>query len=119
MIVSIILSLVMNITATPLERPLVTIAQGQIESGLNPKAVGASGEKGAYQVLEKYWGKVPRTLEAQARQAESILNSLISENNGSHFEALIKYNSYKNRKKGIVYACKVRKRALELAVVGV
>ena len=119
MILSMLLSMVMNINAVPLERPVLTIAQGQVESRLNPKAVGKAGERGAWQVMEKTWGKVPKKLDGQARQAERILQELISENKGDHFEALVKYNSYHNRKAGVKYACKVRKRAFELATIGV
>lgn len=102
-----------------LQRHSLTMAQGIIESNLNPKAKGSCGERGAWQVLEKEWGKVPKTLVGQARQAEKILNTLLVENKNNLFESLIKYNSFKNRAKGKKYAIKVCKKALELTIIGV
>jgi soluble lytic murein transglycosylase-like protein len=109
--------LAVSLMAVPLERPVLTHAQGQVESNLNPKAKGKAGERGAWQVLPREWGKVPKTLLGQARQSESILNELLAENSNDVFEALIKYNSFKNRKKGIEYAKKVRLRALEVSLI--
>lgn len=45
---------------------------GWCESKFDPAAVGAHGERGAWQVIPGYWGEVPATLEAQAEQADRI-----------------------------------------------
>lgn len=47
------------------------------ESGADPKAIGAVGEQGAFQVQRKHWGVVPNDPEGQARQAERILEDLL------------------------------------------
>ena len=99
--------------AESLKRPLLTIPQGQIESRLNPKAKGKAGERGAWQVLQREWGKVPRGLKAQAKQHEQIMDALIKENHGNISKAVMRYNSYKNIKAGYRYLAKVRKRAIE------
>lgn len=98
-----------------LDRPHLTIAQGIEESKLNPRAVGSIGEKGAWQVREEYWGKVPKRLGDQARHAEGILADIKDTYECSWFEALRRYNGsgHKARK----YAQRVRQRAFELALV--
>ena len=49
------------------------------ESNGRPKAVGDSGaSKGAFQVQEKHWTKVPTTATEQALQAEKILEELVA-----------------------------------------
>lgn len=45
------------------------------ESGGNIHAVGAAGEQGAFQVLARFHGPVPPTLEAQAQQAARIVEA--------------------------------------------
>jgi len=96
-----------------LKRPLLTIPIGQIESELDSKARGRCGEKGAWQVIERWHGKVPRGLSRQARQHERILDGLIAEHKGDICTAVMRYNSYKNKKAGRAYLAKVRKRVFE------
>jgi len=96
-----------------LKRPVLTIAIGQIESGLNSRAVGGCGERGSWQVLPRVWGHVPTGLTRQARQHELILDRLIEENDGNICTAIMRYNSYKNKAAGRRYLTKVRKRAFE------
>lgn len=113
------LLLAASLMLPPLERPHLTIAQGLVESNLNPKAKGKTGERGAWQVIPKQWGKVPKKLGQQAVQAEKILNELLAENDNDMFESLVKYNSFKNKEKGKAYARKVRKRAIEICLLDV
>ena len=94
-----------------LERPELTLTQGLLESNLNTRAVGKAGEKGAWQVREKYWGKVPKTFKGQADQAEDILNELLETSNGDLRVALRKYNG--SGTKAHRYANQVCKRTLE------
>lgn len=99
-----------------LERPNYTLTQGYVESKLNAKAVGKVNEKGAWQVREKYWGKVPKTLEKQAKQAERITNELLKENNGCLYMATIRYNGAGSAAMG--YANKIRKKTIEAVILG-
>ena len=57
----------------------VLLAQAIVESLGDKNAIGAVGEKGAWQVKPEDWGKVPNTLQDQADQAELILESLVKE----------------------------------------
>lgn len=53
------------------------------ESNGTPWAVGDKGQsKGAFQVQEKHWGKVPAEAAAQAKQATEVLEALV-ESGGS------------------------------------
>lgn len=72
-------------------KPLLA-AIAATESNGNPKARGKKGERGAFQVMPKYWGKVPRRPEHQARQADTILAELLRESGGDVREALGRYN---------------------------
>lgn len=105
-------------SALVLERPTLSYAQGMVESNLKVNAVGKAKEKGAWQVREKYWGKVPATIEEQALQNEKIMDELLNADNDI-FEALIRYNAGSNRKAGLKYAKKVRKKALEVSLLEV
>lgn len=109
--------LMLSVLMSPvkLERPHLTIAQGLIESKLNSRAVGSSGERGAWQVLEKYWGRVPKSIESQAFQAEKILNKIRARNSCNTFRALAAYNG--KGKRALSYARKVRKCTFELALI--
>lgn len=106
-----------SLLAFQLERPHITLAQGLVESNLNPYAIGKVKEKGAWQVIEKEWGRVPKGMDKQALQNEKILNELLEDSNQNLFEALVKYNSYKNRKAGVKYARKVRRTAIEVSLI--
>ena len=100
-----------------LQRPTLTIAQGMVESELNPKAVGKAKEKGAWQVQEKHWGKVSSCMLQQAKQHEQIMNYLIFENNGDVAKAIMRYNGSGEKTKK--YLAKVTKKAFELELLGV
>jgi hypothetical protein len=93
------------------------MAQAMVESGANPYAKGKHKEKGAWQIREKYWGKVPKDMVHQARQAEGVLDVLIKENHGDIYKAVRRYNGYSRATKK--YANAVRSNAIRLAVVGV
>lgn len=97
-----------------IQEPHLTIAQSIIESGANPRAIGKVGEKGAFQVREKYWGKVPRTYKAQAKQAERIRNILTEQENGDIIQALERYNGI--GKPAEQYVRKVLHKTFELAL---
>lgn len=94
-----------------LARPHITTAQGIVESGLNPKAVNG-GAKGAWQVKEKYWGKVPKDLNGQARHAEKVLSFIMKRDKCSVREALMKYNG--SGPSSVRYADKVLRLAKNL-----
>jgi len=103
--------------APQLERPHLTVAQGYIESNMNRRARGKAGEKGAFQVREKYWGKVPKDLKGQAFQSERIMNELLKNCGGDLFLAVAKYNGSGDA--SFRYARKVRQRSIESAVIRV
>ena len=69
----------MAIAVTQTKRPALMAAIAVVESNGDPKAIGDGGaSKGAFQVQEKHWGKVPSTAVDQALQAERILEELLS-----------------------------------------
>lgn len=89
--------------------PKLMAAVAIVESNGTPHAVGRSGERGAWQVIPKVWGNVPKSADGQARQAERILNELVvASPRGSLLQGLSAYNtgSY-NSKVGRQYAMKV------------
>ena len=100
-----------------LERPHLTVPQGYIESNMNSKARGRAGEKGAWQVIEKHWGKVPKDLLGQALQSERIMNELLQDSNGNLFVAMRKYNG--TGVAAVRYAKTLRKRSFESALMRV
>lgn len=59
------------------KRQHIMAAMAIVESNGTPWAVGKSGEKGAFQVIESDWGKVSSNPSEQARQAERILEELL------------------------------------------
>lgn len=81
-----------------------------VESNGTPWAVGKSGEKGAFQVIEKDWGKVSKNPDEQARQAQQILDELLEASGGNELKALAMYNGgSRPNKKAWKYAQKVIK----------
>ena len=58
---------------------------------MNPLAVGRAKEKGAFQIREKFWGKVPVGTYDQALQNERVLNVLVKEKK-SLIAAIAAYN---------------------------
>lgn len=107
--------LLASLSLLELERPELTIEQGKIESNLNVRARGKAGEKGAWQVKEKHWGKVPKTFKGQALQAEDILNELLEASDNDLRTAIRKYNG--SGKSAVRYANKVCKRTLERCIL--
>lgn len=101
----------------PLQRPELVLAQGHIESGHNVKAIGKAKEKGAFQVKESDWGKVPRTWKKQADQNEGILDELLEARKGSMKRAVISYNG--KGKKAKIYYAKVRKTAISIHILNI
>ena len=81
-----------------------------VESNGTPWAVGKSGEKGAFQVIEKDWGKVSQHPDEQAKQAQRILDELLEASKGNELKALAMYNGgSRPNKKAWKYAYKVIK----------
>lgn len=113
-----ILSLLLVLTSPfpELKRPEIVISQGHIESGMNRFAVGKTREKGAFQVREKYWGKVPRDLKGQMLQNEDIMDELLEANDDCLETALVRYNG--RGRKAREYAKKVIRGAIEVAIIG-
>lgn len=99
-----------------LSSPTITIAQSIIESGANPNAIGKYGEKGAMQVIEKDWGKVPKHYGKQLQQGDKIRESLIKEYSSPRI-GLKRYNGI--GRAADKYASKVITKALELTLLGV
>ena len=60
------------------KNPKLMAAVAIVESNGTPHAVGRSGERGAWQVIPKVWGSVPKSADGQARQAERILDELVA-----------------------------------------
>lgn len=93
------------------KNPKLMASVAIVESNGTPHAVGRSGERGAWQVIPKVWGSVPKSADGQARQAERILDELVAASpRRSLLQGLSAYNtgSY-NSKVGRQYAMKVLK----------
>jgi hypothetical protein len=109
----------MSVTALVLSAylafPLITIATGVVESDMNPLAVGRAMEKGAFQVIERHWGKVPKDLWRQAKQHNSILGSLVAGSGGDVWKAVERYNG--SGPMARIYVKKVQKQVIELALL--
>jgi hypothetical protein len=99
----------------PLKRPVLTEAIGRVESGMCCTARGKHGERGAWQVQPKLWGKVPRGLAAQARQHERILDELLRECGGSVSKAVERYNGTGPAARQ--YAGRVRRMAFTITLL--
>ena len=96
--------------------PHLMAAVAIVESNGTPNAVGRSGERGAWQVIPKVWGSVPKSLTGQARQSERILDELVAASpRGSLLQGLSKYNTGRVTPAGIKYAKKVLKVRKELS----
>jgi len=65
--------------------------------------VGRAGEKGIFQVREKYWGKVPRDIAGQVLQASYIYASL-HKIHGSEYRAVKAYNGSGYKAQQYAYA---------------
>ena len=87
------------------------------ESRGDPVAVGAAGERGAWQVKPADWGHVPIDLHGQANQAESIIRRLLIDTKGNRKQALARYNGGTTPPgKSYRYAERILKRAGHLQV---
>lgn len=101
---------------TMLAFPQVSMSIGQVESGMKITAVGKAGERGAFQVREKYWGKVPKTLKGQMEQHNDILLDLVNEH-GTLPKAIKAYNGKGSKAKR--YLGLITQETLERELLGV
>lgn len=101
----------MAVAVTKTKNPKLMAAIAIKESNGRPRAVGDSGaSKGAFQVQEKHWSKVPTTATEQALQAEKILEELVASSRGRLRSGLEKYNTGRvGTKAGKRYAADVLK----------
>ncbi|MDD2582273.1 MAG: lytic transglycosylase domain-containing protein [Desulfuromonadaceae bacterium] len=110
-------ALVASVRHSPMANLLISIAIE--ESRGDPVAVGAAGERGAWQVIASNWGSVPKDLHGQASQAERIISALLDRCNGNKIKALAWYNGGTTPPgKSYRYAKRILKRAgyLQVAV---
>lgn len=73
------------------------------ESNGNPNALGKAGERGLFQVRERYWGKVPKGITAQVLQASYIYATLYGRH-GSEYRAVKAYNGSGYKAEKYAYA---------------
>lgn len=52
------------------------LALAELESTFNPKAIGAVGEIGLYQMRPEYFGKIPSSIKGQTKKAFELLTKL-------------------------------------------
>ena len=114
-ITSALLIMAISMPLTP--RASLIEGQGIVESGLNRFAVGKAGEKGIWQVQKRFWGEVPRDVSGQLKQHNRIMDSLMKANNGNLEIAITRYNG--RGKKAKAYYAKVRKKTIEVELIGV
>jgi len=105
-----------SLAINPQDRPQLIIAQGIVESNMNPYATGRCGERGAYQVIPRIHGAVPKGIAAQTDQHVRIMNALLKQHKTIR-KAITRYNGA--GKQAERYYCKVRKKTIELQIVGV
>lgn len=103
------------ILMTFLTFPHISDAIASVESNHNPRAVGRMNEKGMYQVMEKFHGKVSKSVKQQMIQHDRILNELLREC-GCIVDAVSRYNGGKNNKR---YIGKVTRAILQRELLGV
>lgn len=109
--------LTVTLALNPSDRVTLVQGQGIVESGLNRFAVGKAKEQGAWQVIEKYHGKTPKDLRGQLDQHIKIMDNLLVEQKGNIEMAITRYNGA--GKKAKRYYATVRKKTLELHIIGV
>lgn len=83
-----------GITAATEDSPIadLLISLSIEESGCDKEAIGAVGEEGGFQVIAKHWGRVPKDLAGQAKQAEIIISRWTRASGGDFRQALANYN---------------------------
>jgi hypothetical protein len=109
--------LTVTLALHPQDRPQLVQAQGLIESGLNIYARGKAKERGAWQIQEKFWGKVPKDMRGQLDQHITIMQGLMAEKKGNIQQVITSYNG--KGKIARAYYCKVRKKTIEIGILGV
>lgn len=81
------------------KKPRLLAAVAVVESQGKTTAYNRKSKaKGAFQVKEKYWGKVNRDVVQQALQADRILDELYNANNGDIKKTLNAYGGDKTKK---------------------
>lgn len=96
--------------------PQVSLSIGHIESGMCASAVGRCGERGAFQVIPKHWGRVPKTLRRQMDQHNRVLVDLHRECGGDLLAAVVRYNGRGKKARG--YLGLVTHDILEREILG-
>lgn len=79
-------------------RLLAAIAAVESSGGKETAVNKRSKAKGAFQVKQKHWGRVPNDVVEQALQADRILNDLYDENDGNLRKTLNAYGGSKDGK---------------------
>ena len=74
-------------------RPYTLAAIGAIEGTFNPaEPTDDDGAEGAYRVVPKYWGPVPKDVRGQVEQAADVLRRLEKASGGRLVVAVRRYN---------------------------
>jgi hypothetical protein len=84
---------------------------------MNVSAKGKAGERGAFQVKPKDWGKVPKKWKDQADQNEKIIKELLEAKKGNFHKTVVAYNG--KGKKADRYARKVFAKALSIHLLDI
>ena len=74
------------------KHPRVYAAIAARESSFNPRAIGTSGEKSAFQILNWPKGKNPRSIKVSADEAEVVLEVKKASAKGNLWKAVERYN---------------------------
>lgn len=98
------------------KRPHLVAAQAIVESNGNTKARGKAGERGAWQVIERYHGHAGNTALQQALKHERIMDDLLRETNGDVKKSVRMYNGSLTNKATERYLTKVTHEALQIAL---
>lgn len=73
------------------------------ETNGDPTVIGSVGEKGIFQVREKYWGRVPQDIAGQVLQA-SYIYATLHKSYGSEYRAVKAYNGSGYKAERYAYA---------------
>lgn len=75
------------------KHPKALAAIASRESQFHKEAVGKKGPWfGAYQVMPKYWGRVPKDVQGQTCQADRVFGKILRMKKGKYHAALWYYN---------------------------